>query len=106
VTGAIPAAGSSKVSASNVRQPGGNVTGVSFLANSLLPKQFEVLHETIPKAASIGFLVNPINPNAEADAKDVQAAADTLGRKLFVVQARTDSDFEAAFATLIPYRHG
>jgi putative ABC transport system substrate-binding protein len=85
----------------SLNRPGGNVTGVSFLANSLLPKQFEVLHETIPKAASIGFLVNPINPNAEADAKDVQAAANALGRKLFVVQARTDSDFETAFATLV-----
>jgi putative ABC transport system substrate-binding protein len=84
----------------SLSRPGGKVTGVSFLANSLLPKQFEVLHETVPKAASIGFLVNPINPNAVADTRDVQAAADAVGRKLFVVQARTDSDFETAFATL------
>ncbi|MGH6784053.1 MAG: ABC transporter substrate-binding protein, partial [Sphingomicrobium sp.] len=85
----------------SLNRPGGNVTGVSFLANSLLGKQFEVLHETVPKAASIGFLVNPINPNAAADTRDVQAAADALGRKLSVVQARTDSDFETAFATLV-----
>jgi putative ABC transport system substrate-binding protein len=45
--------------------------------------------------------VNPINPNAVADTRDVQAAADALGRKLSVVQARTDSDFETAFATLV-----
>jgi putative tryptophan/tyrosine transport system substrate-binding protein len=70
----------------SLNRPGGNVTGVSFLANSLLGKQFEVLHETVPKAASIG---------------DVQAAADAVGRKLFVVQARTDGDFETAFATLV-----
>jgi putative ABC transport system substrate-binding protein len=63
----------------SLNRPGGNVTGVSFLANSLLPKQFEVLHETLPKSASIGFLVNPINPNAAADTRDVQAAADALG---------------------------
>ncbi len=85
----------------SLNRPGGNVTGVSFLANSLLGKQFEVLHETVPKAASIGFLVNPINPNAESDTRDVQAAADALGRKLSVVQARTDGDFETAFATLV-----
>src|SRR5262249_56349354 len=72
----------------------------------LLPKQFEVLNETVPKAASIGFLVNPINPNAAADTRDVQAAADALGRRLFVVQARTDSDFETAFATLVQNRVG
>ena len=85
----------------SLNRPGGNITGVSFLANSLLGKQFEVLHETVPKAASVGFLVNPINPNAEADTRDVQATADALGRKLSVVQARTDSDFEIAFATLV-----
>jgi putative ABC transport system substrate-binding protein len=85
----------------SINRPGGNITGVSFLANSLLPKQFEVLHEAVPKTASIGFLVNPINPNAEADANDVQAAADALGRKLLVVQARSDGDFEAAFTTLV-----
>jgi putative ABC transport system substrate-binding protein len=85
----------------SLNRPGENVTGVSFLANSLLGKQFEVLHETVPKVASIGFLVNPINPNAEADIRDVQTAADALGRKLSVVQARTDDDFETAFATLV-----
>ena len=35
----------------SLNRPGGNVTGVSFLANSLLPKQLEVLHETLPKSA-------------------------------------------------------
>ena len=90
----------------SLNRPGGNVTGVSFLANSLLPKQFEVLHETVPKAASIGFLVNPINPNAAADTRDVRAAAEALGRNLSVVHARTDSDFETAFATLGQNRVG
>src|SRR5262245_56371600 len=70
----------------SLNRPGGNITGVSFLANSLLGKQFEVLHETVPKAASIGFLVNPINPNGESDTRDVQATADALGRKLSVVK--------------------
>jgi putative ABC transport system substrate-binding protein len=85
----------------SLNRPGGNVTGVSFLANSLLPKQFEVLHETVPNATPIGFLVNPINPNAAADTRDVQAAAEALGRKLVVVHASTDSDFATAFATLV-----
>jgi ABC-type uncharacterized transport system substrate-binding protein len=67
----------------------------------LLPKQFELLHETVPKTTSIGFLVNPNNPNAESDTRDVRAAASTLGRKLSVAQAGTDSDFETAFATLV-----
>jgi ABC-type uncharacterized transport system substrate-binding protein len=45
--------------------------------------------------------VNPINPNAAADTRDVQAAAEALGRKLVVVHASTDSDFATAFATLV-----
>jgi putative ABC transport system substrate-binding protein len=55
----------------------------------------------VPWTDPIGFLVNPSNPNAAADTRDVQAAADALGRKLSVAQARTDSDFEIAFATLV-----
>jgi ABC-type uncharacterized transport system substrate-binding protein len=101
VTGATPATRAAKAASTTVpivfvigadpvevgivaslNQPGGNVTGVSFLANSLLPKQFELLHETVPRTASIGFLVNPNNPNAESDTRDVRAAASTLGRKL------------------------
>jgi putative ABC transport system substrate-binding protein len=53
-------------------QPGGNVTGVSFLANLLTTKQFELLHEIVPKAAAVGFLVNPANPNAEPDTREVR----------------------------------
>src|SRR6202158_6222652 len=42
-----------------LNRPGGNITGVTFLISTLTAKQFEVLHETVPKAALIGFLVNP-----------------------------------------------
>jgi len=53
----------------SLNRPGGNVTGVSFLSAILAQKQFEVLHETVPNAASIGQLVNPANPNADSEAK-------------------------------------
>src|SRR5664279_3030045 len=48
----------------SLNRPGGNITGVSFLSNTLVAKQFGILHEVVPKTASIGFLVNPANPNA------------------------------------------
>jgi putative ABC transport system substrate-binding protein len=63
----------------SLNRPGGNVTGVTNLANIVLAKQFEALHETLPKATVIGFLVNPINPNAATDAKEAQEATRTLG---------------------------
>ena len=90
----------------SLNRPGGNITGVTFLTGTLVAKQFEVLHETVPKTALIGFLVNPTNPDAETDTKNVLAAAELLGQKLLVVQARTDSELEAAFVTLVQQRAG
>jgi putative ABC transport system substrate-binding protein len=85
---------------SSLNQPGGNLTGVSFLINALGAKQLEVLHETVPKTALIGFLGNSTNPNADTDKKNAEAAAEALGRRLLVVQANTDAGLETAFATL------
>jgi putative tryptophan/tyrosine transport system substrate-binding protein len=85
----------------SLNRPGGNVTGVSFLINLLTAKQFEVLHELIPKTADIGFLVNPVNPNAETDTREVRFAADRLGRKLIVAGASSAAEIDIAFATLV-----
>jgi putative ABC transport system substrate-binding protein len=88
----------------SLNRPAGNLTGVSFLSNSLIAKLFELLHEVVPSAASIGFLVNPTNPNVESDMRNVQVAADALGPKLLVLKASTDSEIEAAFATAVQQR--
>jgi putative tryptophan/tyrosine transport system substrate-binding protein len=83
----------------SLNRPGGNITGVTFLANLLLPaKLLELLHDAVPGAASVGFLVNPANPNVESDTRAVQAAADALGLKLVVVKAGSDNEIDAAFA--------
>jgi putative ABC transport system substrate-binding protein len=85
-------------------RPNGNMTGVSVLFNTLLAKEFEAMHETVPHAESIGFLMNPTNPNAESDTRDVQAAATALGQKLVVVKGSTETDLETAFVTLAQWR--
>src|SRR5260370_11119816 len=82
------------------KRPGGNVRGVSFLANTLVAKQLELLRELIPAAGTIGVLVNPNNPNAEADKKDIEAAAVSLGRRIDFVHAGHERDFHTAFAHL------
>jgi putative ABC transport system substrate-binding protein len=64
----------------SLARPGGNLTGVTFLAASLIAKQFELLHEAVPKAAALGLLENPTNSNAKAIRKEAQAAADALVR--------------------------
>jgi putative tryptophan/tyrosine transport system substrate-binding protein len=78
-------------------RPGGNITGFSFFANRLFAKRLGLLHECVPKDAAFGFLVNPENPNAEPDTKDVQIAADALGRQLHVFKAKTERDLDKAF---------
>src|SRR5215468_3306248 len=70
-----------------LNRPGGNVTGLSFLVNSLTAKQFELLHEMVPNVELFGLLVNPTNPNTESDTRNARAAADSLGLRLRVLNA-------------------
>jgi putative ABC transport system substrate-binding protein len=72
----------------------------------LVAKQFEILHEVVSKTPLMGVLVNPRTRIAESETKSVLAAADSLGQKLVVIQAHTDSDVDAAFVTLSQRRAG
>jgi putative tryptophan/tyrosine transport system substrate-binding protein len=90
----------------SLNRPGGNVTGVTFLTESLVPKQFEVLHETVPRTALIGLLANPALAIVEPETKSVLAAAESLGQKVFFVNAHTDSELDVAFVTLAQQQVG
>jgi putative tryptophan/tyrosine transport system substrate-binding protein len=90
----------------SLNRPRGNLTGVSTLIAALVPKQLELLHEILPSASTIALLVNANNPNAQADAPEIRAAADALGQHLEVLTASTDSDLEAAFTTMVERRAG
>jgi putative tryptophan/tyrosine transport system substrate-binding protein len=81
-------------------RPGGNVTGVAPIPYTIVAKQFEALHETVPTAMVIGCLLNPDNPNTETHTREAQEAAHALGRKLELLQARDETEIETAFATL------
>jgi putative tryptophan/tyrosine transport system substrate-binding protein len=88
-------------------QPGGNVTGVSVLIRATSAKRLELLHELLPAALSIGYLVNPTNPFfAEPETRDLQAAARILGVRLLILNASDQGEFDAAFATLVRERAG
>jgi len=63
-------------------QPGGNVTGMTNFMNVLRAKRLELVSEIVPAAMVLGLLVNPTNPNAEADIRDLHAAAQALGQQL------------------------
>jgi putative ABC transport system substrate-binding protein len=84
----------------SLSRPGGNVTGVTFIAIELMPKRLELLSELVPQAGVIALLVNPKNPNAERIIRDVQEAARAKGVQLAVLHASNESEIAAAFATL------
>ncbi len=90
----------------SLARPGGNLTGVTFLGGELAAKQFELLHETVPKAATIGLIENPTNPIADAVRREIQAAASALGPRVVVAKAIVESDIEPAFAMLVQQRIG
>jgi putative ABC transport system substrate-binding protein len=91
----------------SLNRPGGNLTGVSNLNVELLPKRLELLHQMIPAATVVGLLVNPTNPIvAEANIKDLQAAARALDLQLQVLHASAESDFNAAFGRLTEQHAG
>ena len=85
----------------SLNRPGGNATGVTVLLSQLGPKRVELLHELLPKAGVVGFLLNPNIPNAEPDTADAQAAARSLGLQTHILRATSDQEIDAAFATLV-----
>jgi putative ABC transport system substrate-binding protein len=90
----------------SLNRPGGNLTGVTALTVEVLPKQLEFLHALLPTATIIVLIVNPTNPNAETESRDLQAAARILGLQLHILHASTERDFDAAFATSVKLRAG
>ena len=85
----------------SLNRPGGNVTGVSFITAVLGAKRLELLRQFVPKATTIGVLVNPNTPDTEADRRDVQAAALAIGQQLVILDVSSERDIETAFATFV-----
>jgi putative ABC transport system substrate-binding protein len=90
----------------NLARPGGNLSGVAFMAAELLPKRLELLSELVPQAGVIALLVNPNDPNAERFIGDLQEAASAKGLQLSILKARTESEINTAFAALAQLHAG
>jgi putative ABC transport system substrate-binding protein len=84
----------------SLNRPGANATGVAFLINLLHAKQVELLHDLVPRAKTLGFIVNAHSPYTEIDLKDAEGAAAAVGCRLVVAKADAPDEFEAAFASL------
>jgi putative tryptophan/tyrosine transport system substrate-binding protein len=89
----------------SLARPGGNLTGVNFLAGEAAAKRMQLLRELVPGAAHVAVLVNPANPsNAETQSRDLEVAARTIGLQIRVLNASTNREINAAFATLVRER--
>ena len=90
----------------SLARPGGNLTGVAFLAAELMPKRVELLSELVPQAGVIALLVNPNDPNYGRFIGDVQEAARAKSLQLHILKAGTESEIDTGFATLVQLHAG
>ena len=88
----------------SLNRPGGNITGVTLMAQEMGPKRLEFAHQLVPNGNAFAALVNPKFPLALAEARDMQAAARSLGLQLAVFDASTQSEIDAAFAGLVRHK--
>jgi len=84
----------------SLNRPGGNVTGVTFVAAELGAKQLGLLHELQPRAVRVGVLIEAKFPLNESFVSHVQAAASSLRKQIEVLEAPTGRDINTAFASL------
>src|SRR6266403_4153825 len=79
---------------------------MTFFPNELNVKRFELLSEHVPQAGVIALLVNPNNASAEPQMRDVQEAARAKRVQLRILKASTESEIDAAFASLVEMQAG
>jgi putative ABC transport system substrate-binding protein len=85
-------------------RPGGNLTGVNTQSPALEPKRLGLLRELVQQAEIIAVLLNPNNPDADLQWREVQAAATAIGQPLRRFDASSESDLDTAFAALVKQR--
>jgi putative tryptophan/tyrosine transport system substrate-binding protein len=90
----------------SLNRPGGNLTGIVSLLVATAAKRVQVLHELAPTAATVGFLLDPSDVFAEAQAREMEAAARLLGVHPMIVTASDESELETVFATLVREKVG
>jgi len=88
----------------SLNRPGGNATGITIFGPAAVTKRVQLLHELVPQAATIAYLMNPNDPNAEAEMRAAETAAMSLGKEMLTFRASSEGEFEVAFATMVQQR--
>ena len=87
--------------ADSLSRPGGNATGAAFISSELMGKRLDLLHQMAPRVATFGYLSEFGVRTSEDTTSNIVAASRALGTELVVVEARSRSDIETAFATFV-----
>jgi putative ABC transport system substrate-binding protein len=85
----------------SLNRPGSNVTGATFFTGALGSKRLDLALQLAPNSVKIGLLVNPNSPTSQTQARDMQAAARSLGREVYVLEASSETELEMAFQTFV-----
>jgi len=89
----------------SLSHPGANATGVSIVTVDLVAKRLGLLHELVPKATAIAYIVNS-NVHTAPETLKAQEAARSFGLHLHVLRAGSEQEIDAAFASLGQLRAG
>jgi len=87
----------------SLARPGGNITGFSILVRELMPKRLELLSELVPRARVVAMLMNERNIG---DIEGMKQAARAKGVQLQILEAGTEGEIDAAFASLVRLHAG
>jgi putative tryptophan/tyrosine transport system substrate-binding protein len=90
----------------SLARPGGNMTGLTFLAFELVGKRLEILKETVPKLARVAVLWDPKNPASAEQWRDSKEPAQQLGLQLHSMEVSSAEKYENAFKEAVKARCG
>jgi ABC-type uncharacterized transport system substrate-binding protein len=90
----------------SLNKPGGNATGVSIFTTELATKRLELLHELLPAIHTVTILVNPGSAATAIEIGEINSAADKLALKLVTINAKSESDIDAAYASAVGHKAG
>jgi putative ABC transport system substrate-binding protein len=90
----------------SLNRPGGNATGITIFGPDAVTKRLQLLHELVPQAAAITYVMNPNNPKGDVEMGAAQTAARSLGKDMLVLNAGNERGLDAVFATMDRPRAG
>jgi ABC-type uncharacterized transport system substrate-binding protein len=90
----------------SLNRPAGNATGVYGFVTELGPKRLHLLRELVPHAKLITFILNQSSMNAPFQVDEMSAAAQAIGQDILVLNASSESEIDAAFATATARKAG